>query len=85
MKAIFERIRAELELARARWDQRLNVVASLVVGYLVANAGQFQAAVTALVPARYQPVAGLASAIFSYLLVRVVAARDAKKAPPANG
>lgn len=80
MKAIYERIRAELELARARWDQRLNVVASLVVAAIIANAGQFQAAVTSIVPAKQQGVAGLACGIFTYLLVRTVAARDAKKA-----
>jgi hypothetical protein len=84
MKAIFEKIRAELELIRKRVDQRLNVVASLAVGYLVANSAQFQAAVTSLVPAKYQPIAGLVAGIISYAVVRAASARDARKAA-ANG
>jgi 3-polyprenyl-4-hydroxybenzoate decarboxylase len=80
MRALYERIRAELELIRRRVDQRLNVVASLVVGYLVANSAQFQAAVTSLVPAKYQALAGLAAGLLSYLIVRAASARDAKKA-----
>lgn len=78
MSALWIRIKAELELIRARWDQRLNVLASLLVGYLVANATQFQSAVTSLVPAQYQAVAGMACGIFSYALVRLASSSSRK-------
>lgn len=76
MKAIYERIRAEFRTA----GMKLNGLAALAAGALVANAAQFQAAVTSLVPARYQALAGLAAGTVTFLIVRAVAARDAKKA-----
>lgn len=79
MRAIYARIKAELALIRARADQKLNVLAALVVGYLTANSAQFNAAVTSLVPAHYQSLAGAGAGLISYAIVRAAAARAASK------
>lgn len=75
MSALYARIRAEFRTA----GMKLNGLAAVAAAAIVANSGQFQAAVTSLVPARYQGVAGLAAGIVTYLIVRIAAKRDAKK------
>jgi hypothetical protein len=75
MKAFVDRIRAEFRLA----GMKLNAAAALAAGAIVANSAQFQAAVTSLVPARYQGLAGLAAGTIVYLIVRIAAKRDEKK------
>lgn len=79
MNALLEKIRARLRF----WGARLNALAALLIAAIVANPGQLEAAIGAMIPATYRPVAGLIAGALTFVIVNIASNSDAKKI--ANG
>lgn len=67
-------------LARVRFvGTQLNALQAVLIAAVISNPGQLEAAIGALVPAAYRPVAGLIAGMIAYLIVHAASNSDAKK------
>lgn len=79
MNDLIKRIRERI-LARLRFiGTQLNAIQALLLAAIVANPGQLEAAIKALVPETYRPVAGLLAGVVAFVIVHAASNSDAKK------
>lgn len=76
MKQLFDKLRAEFALI----GQKLNYLQATLIAYLVMYPSAPREIVNAIVPVEWRPLAAAIAAFVSFVIVRLAANRDAKKA-----